>query len=150
MQLILEKAEVVNLEADIMQIGLSIGDNLYLRFDEENSCQVYYTPKQSWLSNLIFKRKMRRLGQLTESDTAYLLRSFNAASKARIRVVDAIPKHLSAENKDSVFISTWIKVNWLNNFGFDQFTKTERGIVHVSFTYTVTFGLKNDDRGVVK
>jgi len=111
MHLVFEKAEVINLEVDIAKIGLSIGDNLYLKFEDEKNCQVYYTPKQTWLSKLIVKRKIRRLGHLTKSDTAYLLRTLKDASKARIRVVDAIPKHLSSENKDSVFISTWIKVN---------------------------------------
>ena len=37
------------------------------------------------------------------------IREVKDASKARVRVVDAIPKHLSGENKDSVYISVWLK-----------------------------------------
>ena len=41
MQLVFEKVEVVNLEADLRKIGLSIGDELNLQLDELGSCQAY-------------------------------------------------------------------------------------------------------------
>jgi hypothetical protein len=109
MQLVFEKVEVVNLEADLRKIGLSIGDELNLQLDELGSCQAYFTPKQTWLGKIFINRRDQRLGDLSKNDALHLAKQVQDASKARVRVVDAIPKHLSSENKDSVFISIWLK-----------------------------------------
>jgi hypothetical protein len=109
MQLVFEKVEVVNLEADLRKIGLSIGDALNLQLDELGSCQAYFTPKQTWLGKIFKNHVDQRLGELSKNDALYLAKQVKDASKARVRVVDVTPKHLSSENKDSVFISVWLK-----------------------------------------
>lgn len=108
MQLVFEKVEVVNLEADLRKIGLSI-DELNLQLDELGSCQAYFTPKQTWLAKNFNKRRDQRLWDLCKNDALYLAKQVKDTSKARVRVVNALPKHLSAENKDNVFISVWLK-----------------------------------------
>ena len=45
MHLVFEKVEIFNLEADLMRIGLSIGDTLKLQMDDDGHCDAYYTPK---------------------------------------------------------------------------------------------------------
>jgi len=107
--LVFEKVEIFNLEADLMRIGLSIGDTLKLQIDDDGHCDAYYTPKQTWLAKIFINRKHQRLGQLSKKDALHLAKEVKDASEARVRVVDAIPKHLSGENKDSVYISVWLK-----------------------------------------
>ena len=109
MHLVFEKVEILNLEADLMRIGLSIGDTLKLQIDDDGQCDAYYTTKQTWLGKIFINRRAQRLGDLSKNDALYLAKQVKDASKARVRVVDAIPKHLSAENRDSVFISVWLK-----------------------------------------
>ena len=67
------------------------------------------TTKQTWLGKIFINRKHQRLGHLSKNDALHLAKEVKDASKARVRVVDAIPKHLSVENKDSVYISVWLK-----------------------------------------
>lgn len=109
MQVVFERVEVVNLRADLSKIRLSIGDELNLQLDDVGSCQAYFTPKQTWLGKIFMNRKVQRLGDLSRNDALYLAQKVKNASKSRVRVVDAIPKHLSPENKESVFISVWLK-----------------------------------------
>jgi hypothetical protein len=109
MQIISKKAEVLNLKADLKKLKLNIGDELSLQFDDAGCCHVLCTPKKTWLGQLFINRRSVRLGHLSQNDALYLAKKVKDASKARVRVVDAIPKHLSVANKDSVYISVWLK-----------------------------------------
>jgi hypothetical protein len=109
MQIVFKKVEVLNLKADVKKTGLSIGDELFLQFDDARSCHAYFTPKQTWLGKNFINRRHQLLGDLSKDDALHLAKYAKDASKVRVRVVDATPKHISSENRDSVFISIWLK-----------------------------------------
>ena len=57
MHLVFEKVEIFNLGADLMRIGLSIGETLKLQIENDRNCDAYYTPKQTWLSKIFIDRR---------------------------------------------------------------------------------------------
>jgi hypothetical protein len=48
-------------------------------------------------------------GQLHPNDAEHLTKYLQHASKIRVKVVDTVPKHLSADNTDVAYISVWVK-----------------------------------------
>ena len=48
-------------------------------------------------------------GQLHPNDAEHLTKYLQNASKIRVKVVDTVPKHLSADNTDVAYISVWVK-----------------------------------------
>ena len=103
-----EKTPVVDLKVDINKNGICIGDDLSLAPNSSGDFVLYFQPKQSLLTRMFINKRAKRLGHLEQDVADYLRMKLGAETHIRIRVVDAVPKHLSRDNKDRVFVSIWL------------------------------------------
>ena len=108
MRLAFEKTPVVNLEVDLKKKGISIGDDLSLVMTDKGDFFLYFEPKQSFLSRIFIQKRSRRLGQLEAEVSANLAVNLDSKDHARVRVVDATPKHIAKDGIDSLYVSIWI------------------------------------------
>jgi len=108
MRLAFEKTPVINLEVDLKKKGISIGDELTLSMTDIGDFFLYFQPKQSFLSRMFINKGPKRLGQLQTEVSDELALCLGPNDHLRIRVVDAMPKHLSKEGTDSLYVSIWV------------------------------------------
>jgi len=57
---------------------------------------------------MFINKRAKRLGHLEQDVADYLRMKLGAETHIRIRVVDAVPKHLSNDDIDRVFVSIWL------------------------------------------
>jgi len=70
----------------------------------------YCTSNPSEQSSPVFYKLVPKIfGQLRPNDAEHLTKYPQHASKIREKVVDTVPKHLSAHNTDVAYISVWVK-----------------------------------------
>ena len=109
MEIVLEKSQVVDLRLDLHKQGISIGDDLEFVANDQDQFMLYYEPKRTIWSRFFYKSAPKLFGQLKPNDAELLRKHILHSSKVRIKVVDAVPKHLSADNTDIVHVSVWVK-----------------------------------------
>ena len=103
-----EKTPVVDLRVDINKNCIGIGDDLSLVPNSNGEFVLYFQPKQSLLTRMFINKNAKRLGHLEQDVADYLRMKLGAETHIRIRVVDAVPKHLSNDDIDRVFVSIWL------------------------------------------
>ena len=71
----------------------------------------HYTlnPSEQFGPAFFYKLVPKVFGQLHPNDAEHLTKYLQNASKIRVKVVDTVPKHLSADNTDVAYISVWVK-----------------------------------------
>jgi hypothetical protein len=109
METILEKSQVIEPRLDLHKQGISIGDDLGLVVNDRDQFILYYEPKQTIWSRFFYKSAPKVFGLLHPNDAEHLTKYLQNASKIRVKVVDTVPKHLSADNTDVAYISVWVK-----------------------------------------
>ena len=72
-----------------------------------SSCCTLNPSEQS--GPAFYKLVPKVFGQLHPNDAEHLTKYLQNASKIRVKVVDTVPKHLSADNIDVAYISVWVK-----------------------------------------
>ena len=100
MEIVLEKSQVVDLRLDLHKQGISIGDDLNLVVNDQDQFILYFEPKRTIWSRFFYKLVPKVFGQLHPNDAEHLTKYLQNASKIRVKVVDTVPKHLSADNTD--------------------------------------------------
>ncbi|MDB4203267.1 hypothetical protein OAQ49_00510 [bacterium] len=109
MEIVLEKSQVVDLRLDLHKQGISIGDDLDLVVNDQDQFILYFEPKRTIWSRFFYKLVPKVFGRLHPNDAEQLTKYLQHASKIRVKVVDTVPKHLSADNTDVAYISVWVK-----------------------------------------
>lgn len=108
MRRLFEKTPVIDLAVDIELHGISIGDDLTFAAVGSEPCVLYFSPKRRFLARLLPNRSPKRLGCLDHVIADELLNQLSSTDRVRIRVVDAIPAHLSSDGTQSLFVSIWV------------------------------------------
>ena len=102
MEIVSEKSQVVDLRLDLHKQGISIGDDLNLVVNDQDQFILYFEPKRKIWSRFFYKFVPKVFGLLHPNDAEHLTKYLQNASKIRVKVVDTVPKHLSADNTDVV------------------------------------------------
>ena len=109
MEIVLEKSQVVDLRLDLHKQGISIGDDLDLVVNDQDQLILYFEPKRTIWSRFFYRLVPKVFGRLHPNDAEHLTKYLQNASKIRVKVVDTVQKHLSADNTDVAYISVWVK-----------------------------------------
>ena len=103
MEIVLEKSQVVDLRLDLHKQGISIGDDLDLVVNDQDQFILHFEPKRTIWSRFFYKLVPKVFGRLHPNDAEHLTKYLQNASKIRVKVVDTVPKHLSADNTDVAY-----------------------------------------------
>ena len=106
---LIHKASVMDLQVDIVQAGLCLGDEVEARSLDDGTIGLFAEVKRRLLGILPLRRR-RLIGRLGPKASALVQPEIDRGDRPRLRIVSLTPKFLAAPGGDAeVSVSVWVR-----------------------------------------